>query len=441
MLLMQVLPPPVWMVFPFILLLLLMAAGPLWFPGFWHRNYKIISIGLGIVVAGWYVLVNNEPQLPIESLAEYSSFISLLVALFVVSGGIYLFADFESNWQTNISFLFFTSLLASFIGTTGASVLFIRPYMRINRYRLAPYHIVFFIFLVSNIGGSLTPVGDPPLFMGFLKGVPFEWTLAHLTGPWLVSTALLLLMFYFFERGNTRFDEVDVSAHYTRKVYIQGKRNFIWLALVLGSVFLDPNIISNLPALEIHGRKISFIRELVQLTSAWLCYKLANKKALQSNDFGFEPILEVAYLFFGIFLCMLPGLAWMEHLTRQSGGGGFTPGAVFWLSGSLSSVLDNAPTYINVLAALLAEHNLHLDDPVAVQSFAKTTGTALLEALSAGAVFFGAMTYIGNGPNLMVKSIAEQSGVKMPGFGGYLLRYSLPLLLPVLVVVWLVFFF
>jgi Na+/H+ antiporter NhaD/arsenite permease-like protein len=433
--------PPLWLVFPFVSLLLMIATGPVLFPNIWHHHYKKISIGLGLLVGAYYVFQLNDHVLPIETLAEYLSFISLLTILYIASGGIYLFVDIESKAWVNILFLFIAAVLTNIIGTTGASVLLIRPFMRINRYRLKPYHIIFFIFIVSNVGGSLTPIGDPPLFMGFLKGVPFFWTLSNLLLPWTTAIVLILSIFYVFEKRNNQLNDVDVSSHYTNKIIINGKRNIFWLLLGVGTVFLDPNIIDGLPSILYHGKKLSFIREFIQLSSAFFCYRYANQNALKGNKFDFEPIKEVAFLFFGIFLCMMPALQSLEAFAHaQKGSFVLNQTLIFWSSGIFSSVLDNAPTYLNVFALILSDANLSMNSISDVHKFMETSGVSLLSALSVAAVFFGAMTYIGNGPNFMVKSIAEQSGVKMPSFGNYIWRYSLPILLPVLIVVWLLYF-
>ncbi|MCG9880473.1 MAG: sodium:proton antiporter, partial [Bacteroidia bacterium] len=433
--------PPAWIVIPFVSLLLLIATGPVLFPKFWHHYYKTISIFLGVIVGAFYVFQLHNLVLPIEAIAEYISFISLLTILYIASGGIYLFFDMESKASVNIIFLFLAAFVANLIGTTGASVLFIRPFMRINRYRLQPYHIIFFIFMVSNVGGSLTPIGDPPLFMGFLKGVPFFWTLINLWLPWLVAMVVLLGIFYFFEKQNKALDEVDVSSHYSNKIIINGKRNLIWLLIGVGSVFLDPNVIDGLPHILYHGKKISYLREIIQLGSAFMCFKFSNKKALESNDFDFEPIKEVAFLFFGIFLTMMPALQLLEAFAgAQKGQISITSSLVYWSTGIFSSVLDNAPSYLNVFAVIMSDAGLSLNSMADVKQFLSSEKVQLLLPLSIGAVFFGAMTYIGNGPNFMVKSIAEQSGVKMPSFGKYIFKYSIPILLPVLILIWVLFF-
>ena len=433
--------PPLILVFPFVLLLILIAIGPIFLEKFWHHHYSKVSVGLGSIVFLYYGFAMDNFTHPLETIGEYISFISLLTILFVASGGIYVFVDIESKPINNILFLLLAALLTNFLGTTGASVLLIKPFMRMNRYRLKPYHVVFFIFIVSNLGGLLTPVGDPPLFMGYLKGVPFQWTMIHLLPKWIVGIAGILFVFFLVDRKNTQLDDVDVSAHYTNKIIINGKKNFIWLGIGIISIFIDPNLIDGLPHIAIDGKKISFIREIIQLTAAFFCFKLSNKKTLESNDFSFDPIKEVAWLFIGIFLTMIPALQWLEHMAQNPEiSSKISVGVAYWFSGAFSSVLDNAPTYLNVFAVVLAKFGFSIDNMNNVKEFLKTDHINFLSALSTGAVFFGAMTYIGNGPNFMVKSIADKAGVKMPSFGDYIFKYSIPYLLPVLVVVWLVFY-
>jgi Na+/H+ antiporter NhaD/arsenite permease-like protein len=431
--------PPLWLILPFISLLLMIAIGPLFFPKLWHHYYKHIAVALGVLVGGYYVLVFDEPILVAETFAEYVSFISLLLALFVASGGIYIFSDFESKAKVNIIFLLIGALLTNLIGTTGASVLLIRPFMRINRYRLQPYHIVFFIFFISNLGGLLTPIGDPPLFMGFLKGVPFFWTLQNLSVEWIVAMSLLTLVFYLFEKRNISLDDIDVSTHYSNKIIIDGKRNFVWLGLIILTVFIDPNTIDGIPFIEMHGKKVSYIRELLQIAITYSCYRFASQKALANNEFDFEPIKEVGFLFVGIFLTMIPAL----QLLSSMGGDGLSlsEGAMYWGSGVFSSVLDNAPTYVNFFTLTLTMFGFDAQNLADVKAFLASEHVHYLMAVSTGAVFFGALTYIGNGPNFMVKAIAEQAGVKMPSFFEYIFKYSLPILLPILTIIWLIFYF
>ena len=432
-------PPPVWLVLPFALLLLLIAAGPVLFQNFWHHHYKKIAVVVGFTVACYYVFGRNESILVAETFAEYISFISLLFSLFVAAGGIYIFVDVESKAFTNIVFLLLGALLTNFIGTTGASILLIRPFMRINRYRLKTYHIVFFIFFVSNLGGLLTPIGDPPLFMGFLKGVPFFWTLSHLWLKWTVAMVLLSVVFYFLEKRNTSLDDVDISEHYTRRIIIAGRQNFIWLGLIILTVFIDPNVIEGVPFIDMHGKKVSFIREILQLSIAAMAYLKANKKAMKSNAFDFEPIKEVAFLFFGIFLSMIPALQLLESL-GSSGNEALSVNVIYWATGAFSSMLDNAPTYLNFFALTLSMFGYSIGNIEDVRQFLTSENVVYLEAISVSAVFFGALTYIGNGPNFMVKAIAEHTGVKMPGFFPFIFKYTIPYLLPILFIIWLLFF-
>ncbi|HXH18149.1 MAG TPA: sodium:proton antiporter, partial [Chitinophagales bacterium] len=330
------------------------------------------------------------------------------------------------------------AVIANFIGTTGASMLLIRPFIRLNRERIQPYHIVFFIFIVSNVGGCLTPVGDPPLFLGFLKGVPFFWTVEHLWGKWLLGVGALLVIFYFFDRKN--YSGAFKVNLFSGKVTLYGTHNLLWLAIIIGSVFLDPGIIPWLPHISYHGDKISFVREAVMLSVAFFAYRTADKVCLEGNGFNFEPIKEVAFLFAGIFATMMPALQ-LISLFAQNHAGDVSQHTLYWASGFLSSVLDNAPTYLNFLSAGLGKVGLDISNKADVMKFAGSAETMeVLMAVSVASVFFGACTYIGNAPNFMVKSIAEQAGIKMPSFAGYVLRYTVPFLLPVLALIWLVFF-
>ncbi len=427
-----------WSVIPFVTLLLLLSTGSIIFPKFWHESYKMVSVSLGLVVAFWYIYSFKQTDIVIETFAEYVSFVALLFALYVAAGGIFIFADFESNTRNNILFLLIGAALANLIGTTGASVLLIRPFMRMNRYRLQPYHIVFFIFFVSNIGGLLTPIGDPPLFIGFLKGIPFFYTLINLYLPWILTLILLTLFLYWFESKNVAWNEIDISKHYSNKIMVKGKRNFIWLGLAVLTVFIDPGIIPNLPAYNLNGHKISFIREGLQILIACLCLYTANKKALRSNQFKYEPIREIAFLFFGIFMTMIPALQLLQQLGKNGMILNLTQ--TYFASGLASAFLDNAPAYLNFLTFSMGGQNLQVNQVNDVVAFADGSFMPYVLAISISSVFWGAVTYVGNGPNLMVKSIAEHAGVKMPSFFGYIFRYSIPILLPILILIWLVFF-
>lgn len=437
---------PLWSVLPFVILLLMIATGPLFYEHFWHKNYPIVAVSLGAIVIIYYLYGLHNTHGPVHALAEYVQFIALLASLFIASGGILIKVDKKSTALTNTALLLIGALISNLIGTTGASMLLIRPFIRLNKGRIQPYHIIFFIFMVSNVGGSLTPIGDPPLFLGFLKGVPFFWTLEHNLLPWLFVCIVLATIFYFIDKRNKAAsidDEEDVE-EFTNKISIIGLRNFIWLAVVIAAVFLDPNVIEGVPYIAYDGQKFSFLREIIMLSVAFFSWKYANKEAHKGNEFNFEPIREVAFIFIGIFATMLPALELVGNFAKsESGAALITHNTLYWGTGLLSGFLDNAPTYLNFLAASMAAEGGDINMISQVRGFAGGAypdSILSLKAISIAAVFFGAMTYIGNGPNFMVKSIAEQVGVKMPSFFGYILRFSIPILLPILVIVWLIFF-
>ncbi|MFK7969272.1 MAG: sodium:proton antiporter [Bacteroidia bacterium] len=431
--------PSPWMVIPFIVLLVLIATGPVFFEHFWHKNYKFIAPGLGLITLCYYLFVLGDGGHPAHALAEYVSFIALLAPLYIASGGVLIQIDKEGKPLTNLMLLLIGAVIANVIGTTGASMLLIRPFIRLNRDRLKPYHVVFFIFMVSNIGGALTPIGDPPLFLGFLRGVPFFWTVGHVVFEWVFALVLLSAAFLFYDyRNKSDLDKVDTQ--YSGKFVIRGTKSFIWLAIIVGAVFLDPNKMDWLPAINYHGTKFSFVRELIQLSAGAASYFFASKSALKGNEFTFEPIMEVVYLFAGIFFAMMPALELIGKFASDAANAAMiTEDSLYWSTGILSAFLDNAPTYVNFLSAACAKFNLAVDNPADVGIFAADHPT-YLAAISVSAVFFGAMTYIGNGPNFMVKAIAEERGVQMPSFFGYMIKYSLIILLPILALTWVVFF-
>ncbi|WP_258102817.1 sodium:proton antiporter [Marinoscillum sp. MHG1-6] len=437
--------PATWSVFPFALLLIMIATGPLFYEHFWHKHYPKVAMILAAIVVSYYLFFLRNEHSPVHAFFEYVQFIALLTGLFVASGGIMIIVDKEAKPLTNVIILAIGAVISNIIGTTGASMLLIRPFIRLNRNRIKSYHIIFFIFLVSNIGGSLTPIGDPPLFLGFLKGVPFFWTLFNNIVPWVMAVILLLGMFYLFDRSNKAdysFGE-DVPEP-TGKIGLRGSRNFIWLAIIVGAVFLDPNVFPWIPGIDYHGQTFSFIREIIMLACAYFSYKMADKQALSGNDFSFEPIREVAFIFIGIFGTMMPALELVSAFAQSEEGAGIiSHNTLYWGTGLLSGFLDNAPTYINFLTAAMASAGAsinNLSDVIAFSQGMFPDSILDLKAISVAAVFFGAMTYIGNGPNFMVKSIAEQVGIKMPSFFGYMIRFSIPLLVPIFVIIWLVFF-
>ena len=424
---------PLWLVAPFAFLLLLIAVMPLTPPRvkhFWDHYYAHTAIGLGLVVIAYYLLkIGGGGEIVTHTLEEYFSFICLIGSLFVVAGGIHIKVKDEATPLANITFLAIGAVIANVIGTTGASMVLIRPWIRMNKIRISSYHIVFFIFVVSNVGGALTPIGDPPLFLGYLRGIPFFWLVEHVIGQWAFTVALILAVFYFIDRRGYQHAPARIRAEIDRPsegIRFDGKVNLLFLAAIIGAVFLPGKY---------------FLREIGMLAAALCSYKLTAKSVHEENAFTFGPIKEVAFLFAGIFATMMPALGYID----QHGGefGVKKPMQYYLASGSLSSVLDNAPTYATFLrlaeSTALSEHPA--DFPRQPKSEAEIVDVlratpkdaALIIAVSLGAVFFGAMTYIGNGPNFMVKSIADAAGVRTPTFFGYVFKFSLPILLPILV--------
>lgn len=436
---------PVWLVIPFVILLLMIATGPLFYEHFWHHHYPKVAVGLAVLVISYYLLILENIHGPVHALAEYVQFIALLASLYIASGGILIEIDKKSTPMANVALLLIGAVISNLIGTTGASMLLIRPFIRLNKGSIQAYHIIFFIFMVSNVGGSLTPIGDPPLFLGFLKGIPFFWTLEHNWPAWIVALAFLAIIFFFIDKkmGKANDDELE-EITYTNKFTLIGSRNFLWLAVVIASVFLDPNVIEWVPAIHYDGQKFSFLREVIMLSVAYFSYRFADQKAIKGNEFNFEPIREVAFIFIGIFGTMMPALELVGNFAKSPEGAALiTHNTLYWGTGILSGVLDNAPTYLNFLAAAMASQGAEISNVAMVKDFALDNyenSAFELMAISLAAVFFGAMTYIGNGPNFMVKSIAEQNGIKMPSFFGYIIRFSIPILLPILVIIWLIFF-
>jgi Na+/H+ antiporter NhaD/arsenite permease-like protein len=438
---------PFYLLIPFLALIGSIAAGPVLFPHFWHKNYRIVAVTLGLLMLGIYLFWRHDHHMTIETLADYASFAILLTSLYVAAGGIYINVNTYAKPLFNVGILLIGAVLANFIGTTGASLLLIRPFIRVNAHRIKPYQVIFFIFIVSNAGGLLTPLGDPPLFIGFLKGVPFFWTMQHLFLPWIIAVGALCAIFYFLDVRNkeSRFvpkAEVEKKLNEKTEFYFKGRRNMGWLAVILIAIFLDPKVISGIPYISYENLQISFLRELIQLAAAFFCFRFASKTALQGNHFTFEPILEVVFLFFGIFLTMMPALQYTAQLaSRPEFTHLLTPSFLYWASGTLSGFLDNAPTYANFLSLGMAKFGMNYSNFTEVRHFAQGIPNRdsfhFLEAISVGSVLFGALSYIGNGPNFMVKAIAEEAGVKMPPFFKYIYAYSIPFLLPVLVLIWL----
>jgi Na+/H+ antiporter NhaD/arsenite permease-like protein len=421
---------PLWSILPFLCMLASIAIVPLTFGNWWDKNSNKLLLSLAVSIPTLTVVLPNASHLLAESLTDYFSFIVLLGALFVISGGIFIKGQFAGTPLVNTCFLAAGAILANLIGTTGASMLLIRPFLRANHARQRTAHLaVFFIFVVSNTAGLLTPLGDPPLFLGFLRGVPFQWTL-NLFPQWAMVVGLLLVIFniydqYVFVREDVETPGAlaeDVQSH--RKIHIQGGHNFIYLLGVMGAAI----------ASGYFGWPRG-IQESIMIAMALLSWFTTSRSVHQLNHFHFHPILEVAAVFAGIFITMIPALEILEHSAPSLNL--HQPWQYFWMSGILSSFLDNAPTYLTFCAMAsgvvgAAAENLGalLHSPL---------GTSLLRAVSCGSVFMGANTYIGNGPNFMVKSIAERAGVPMPSFGGYMV-YSGLVLIPIFVAVTLIFF-
>lgn len=439
--------PPIWLAIPFILLLVMIATGPLLYERFWHQHYPKIAIGLAGLVMAYYIFPLHNLASPFEAFMEYVQFIALISALYMAAGGILIqIRNHRYPAIINVAILLIGAVLANLIGTTGASMLLIRPYIRFNRHRSKIFHIIFFILVVSNIGGALTPIGDPPLFLGFLKGVPFFWTLKNNLAPWSMILCFLVVAFYIFDANRPEDDNPPAMDPSKPFLSIRGKRNFIWLGIIILAVFIDPHLYTWIPAIHYHGHTFSFVREIILLMVAGLSYLYANKPALQSNEFSVKPLQEVVVIFLGIFGTMVPALSLISHYAQAPTISKLiTPNTLYWTTGLLSSVLDNAPTYLNFLAASMASQGGNVLNPADVQAYALggvfAHSILKLKAISIASVFFGALTYIGNGPNFMVKSIAEHAGIRMPSFLGYTMRYALPLLLPLLVLIWLIYFF
>jgi Na+/H+ antiporter NhaD/arsenite permease-like protein len=424
--------PGTYMVVPFIILLLMIATGPLFYKHFWEKHYPKISIALGLIVVVYYLTVLGDGKSLLHTSAEYISFIALLSSLFVASGGILIKVDREATPMFNVIFLIIGAFASNIIGTTGASMLLIRPYIKMNRERLSAYHIIFFIFVISNMGGALTPIGDPPLFLGFLSGVPFLWVIENVWYIWIPAIILVLTVFYFVDKMNKK--EIT-PIEFSGKIHFKGLKNLIYLAIIILAVFIDPQIISWVPSLA----PLPFgIREIIMFAVVYVSYKRADVDVLKANEFDFEPIKEVAFLFIGIFATMIPALQLIAHEANVLGGE-LSQGVFYWATGGLSSVLDNTPTYMNFLSAAMGKYSLDVTNKLHVLQFV-SVDQVYLRAISVSAVFFGAMTYIGNGPNFMVKSISERAGMEMPSFFTYIVKYSIPVLIPIFAVIWLIFF-
>ena len=444
----------VYWVIPFVCMLLSIAVGPLAVPHFWHHHFGKVAVFWGLAFLVPFAFAYGFSLALYEflhaMLLEYVPFIILLFALFTVAGGIRLKGTLVGTPIVNLGILFVGTVLASWMGTTGAAMLLIRPLLRANAHRKYKVHtVVFFIFLVANIGGSLTPLGDPPLFLGFLAGVDFFWTLTHLFLPMAVAACLLLALYFvvdtflFGKEGKP----VPPGSGSGERLGFEGLINFPLLACIVGGVLMsgmwNPGV--EITVYEVHMELQNIVRDLFLLGVAGASWVLTSKKSRELNDFNWGPIEEVAKLFLGIFLSMIPALAILKAgtdgalasvINMVSVNGQPNNTMFFWLTGALSSFLDNAPTYLvffNTAGGLAGVESKMIADHL-MGPWAPT-----LLAISAGAVFMGANTYIGNAPNFMVRSISEDMGVKMPSFFGYM-AWSVGILIPTFILLTFIFF-
>ena len=438
-------------IIPFLGILLSIAMFPLILPSFWHHNYGKVSMFWGllfIVLFTWNYGIDISKFYLLEVyLKEFVPFIVILIALFVVSGGVLISGNMKGTPIVNTSILFIGTVLASWMGTTGASMLLIRPLIRSNKDRDNKVHIfIFFIFLVSNIGGALTPLGDPPLFLGFLKGVDFFWTTTHLFIPMLYMSVPLLIIFYIFDSYLYKKENLPVSNDKI-KIDIKGKWNLLLILFIVITVIFsgiwksDVNNVNNW-FISYGGECImtygTFLQVLLLLLIALVSLKITPKHIRKANDFTWEPIKEVTKLFATIFITMIPAIAILKSglngslksiisLLTDDDGSNINI-MYFWITGILSSFLDNAPTYLVFFNTAGGDAKYLMDQ-----------GMETLLAISAGSVFMGAMSYIGNAPNFMVKSIAEENQINMPSFFGYML-WSVCILVPFLIIFSLIYF-
>jgi Na+/H+ antiporter NhaD/arsenite permease-like protein len=426
---------PLWASIPFLLMLLMIAVGPLMFHHWWEQNKNklIVSLALGVPTAIWLISQHLTHNLMHQMLYDYVPFIILLGSLFVITGGIHLRGDLEAKPTTNVIFLAIGAVLASFMGTTGAAMLLIRPVIKTNSQRKFKVHtILFFIAIVANCGGLLTPLGDPPLFLLYLRGAPFDWFF-HMLPEWaFVNVTLLVFYFmadtYFYKREPAEcilFDKTNV-----KPMRLKGRRNFIFLiGVVLSVAFLNEHYLDIIHENHAYG----FIREGAMLLMAILSLAFTKKEIRKANLFTWVPITEVAFLFLGIFATMVPALIYLEQNAASFGIA--SASQFYYATGSLSAFLDNAPTAISFYNLALGLPSAHMEGATLVAGIEYH----ILTAISLGAVFFGAMTYIGNGPNFMVKAIAEENKIAMPSFFGYMIKFSLIVLLPIYILTQLLF--
>lgn len=437
---------PLWSVIPFAGLLLSIALMPMVAGHWWHhnKNQLLVAVGWASPVLAFLLycigtdymhLGHDASHALTHAVEEYVSFIALLGSLYVISGGILLRGDLEGKPAVNTAFLAVGAVLSNLIGTTGASMLLIRPVLRTNASRKHTWHIpLFFIFLVSNVGGALTPIGDPPLFLGYLRGVDFFWTVTHLWHIWVPVVAVLLAMFYVIDARMYAREEAKEKLQDMATIEplgVEGNRNFFLLAGVIGAVLLLS------PDANVHDFRHYYAREIAMVALAGVSVFTTPRSIRQRNQFEYAPILEVASLFVGIFVAMIPATMLLQ---AHGGALGVTkPWQYFWATGALSAFLDNAPTYVT-FAAMACGVDPTCTSAENLAPLATGESAQILVAISLGSVFCGAGSYIGNGPNFMVRAIAEAAGYKMPSFFGYV-GYAAAFLGPVFALatlIWLV---
>ena len=437
-----------WLI-PFLGILFSIAIIPLINSSFWHHHYGKVSLfwGLLFIIFFSYHFYDFTLFYILEVyLREFFPFIMLLLALFTVSGGILISGDLNGSPKLNTVLLLIGTGLASIMGTTGASMLLIRPFIKANSWRKNKVHlVVFFIFLVSNIGGSLTPIGDPPLFLGFLKGVDFSWTLIHMFKPMLFVSSILIVVFYFVDRYFYNKEEIPKDASSEFSIRIDGKINFLFILIIICAVIVSGLTDLQYSVFSFHGTTMLTMGMFIQLIVLFLVtiasLKVTPNHCRSGNGFTWEPIKEVAKLFATIFITMIPAIEMLKGVTKEIGPLSWIKNIIidsdgmnidimyFWLTGILSSFLDNAPTYVVFFTTALGDNTVE---------WLMVSGSTLL-AISCGAVFMGAMTYIGNAPNFMVKSISEENDINMPSFFGYMM-WSIIILLPIFTITSFIFF-
>lgn len=417
---------------PFLLLLVSIAIFPLFWNPFWEKNKNklTVALALSLPIVVYLVAMGLSDRLFETLVFDYLPFIILIGSLFTITGGIFLDGDIEATPLTNTAFLGVGALIASFMGTTGAAMLLIRALIHTNKERKFKVHtILFFIAIVANCGGLLTPLGDPPLFMMYLRGAHFTWFF-NLFVEWFVTNLLLLIVYFLVDTHYHKKEPKEAIAldkRVIRPLKISGKMNFLWLTgVVLSVAFLNEQY---LPFIN-SNHFLKFIREAVILSMAILSLLFTTKLVRNSNNFTWEPIKEVGYLFFGVFITMVPCLLYLKLNAHALG---ITLAHQFYYySGLLSSFLDNTPTAVTF-------HSLALGLGKVNTNIVAGIPEEILKAISVGAVFFGSMTYIGNGPNFMIKAVAEENNIKMPSFFAYVFKFSLIILLPIFIIVQLLF--